>query len=207
MKIIPVILCGGSGTRLWPLSRKSYPKQFLSLVSENSLFQDTLYRAKCLTDEEAIVVTSDDYRFLAAEQITSAGAEPGAIILEPVQRNTAPAIAAAAIQALNQSHGEAPLLLVLPADHSIRDIDNFSSIVSDSIKSAEAGKLVTFGIKPTHPETGYGYIKTGKRLNSNGGYIVKQFIEKPSLDKAERFFESGDYYWNSGMFLFRADLS
>ncbi len=205
MKIIPVILCGGSGTRLWPLSRKSHPKQFLSLTSEKSLFQETLIRSSKVTDESPTIITGNDYRFLAAEQIAEVGLVAGNIILEPIQRNTAPAIAAAAIQAMKQSNSETPLLLILPADHNIKDTEAFEQAVQKAAAAAKNGKLVTFGITPDRPETGYGYIRAEQNKNTRTDRKVEEFVEKPNLDTAKKYVKSGNYYWNSGMFLFRAD--
>ncbi|MCB1754089.1 MAG: mannose-1-phosphate guanylyltransferase/mannose-6-phosphate isomerase [Gammaproteobacteria bacterium] len=205
MKLIPVVLCGGSGTRLWPLSRKSYPKQFLSLVSNQSLFQDTLKRAAAVTSQKPLVITNNEYRFLVAEQVAQCETQASSIMLEPVSRNTAPAIAAAAIEAIQQNKGEAPLLLVLPADHVIHDTKAFADSVSEAVEAAEKGKLVTFGIVPDKPETGYGYIQARDQIESHGARQVEKFVEKPDLEKAVEYLNAGNYFWNSGMFLFRAD--
>ena len=194
--IIPVILCGGSGTRLWPLSRKLYPKQFISLVNDNTLFQNTILR---LPKEVAnpIVVCNEEYRFLAAEQLRKINKDSNNIILEPIGKNTAPAIALAALAAGNDT-----LLLVLPADHIIEDEEYFNKLVLDTSPLAESGKLITFGVVPTKAHTGYGYIKSGRKLDN--GFVVDQFMEKPSIQNAKRYFESGEYYWNSGIFLFNS---
>ena len=194
--IIPVILCGGSGTRLWPISRKLYPKQFISLVNDKTLFQDTILR---LPKEAAnpIIICNEDYRFLAAEQLRQINKDSNGIILEPIGKNTAPAIALAAL-----NNGNDPLLLVLPADHIIEDKEYFNKLVLEAVPLAESGKLVTFGVIPTEAHTGYGYIKGGRRLNV--GLTVDQFVEKPSTQDAKQYFESGKYYWNSGIFLFKA---
>ena len=194
--IIPVILCGGSGTRLWPLSRKLYPKQFISLVNDNTLFQNTILR---LPKEVAnpIVVCNEEYRFLAAEQLRQINKHSNNIILEPISKNTAPAIALAALSAGNDT-----LLLVLPADHVIEDEEYFNKLVLEAVPLAESGKLVTFGVVPTKAHTGYGYIKSGRKLDI--GRVVDQFMEKPSTQNAKKYFESGEYYWNSGIFLFNA---
>jgi mannose-1-phosphate guanylyltransferase len=194
--ITPVILCGGSGTRLWPLSRKLYPKQFISLVNENTLFQNTILR---LPNEAVnpIVVCNEEYRFLAAEQLRQINKYSNNIILEPIAKNTAPAIALAAISA-----GKDALLLVLPADHIIENEEYFNKLVLTAIPLAESGKLITFGVAPSEPHTGYGYIKSGRKLDI--GHTVEQFIEKPSIQNAKQYFESGDYYWNSGIFLFNS---
>ena len=194
--IIPVILCGGSGTRLWPLSRKLYPKQFISLVNDNTLFQNTLLRLPKEV-ENPIVVCNEEYRFLAAEQLRQINKHSNNIILEPISKNTAPAIALAALAAANDT-----LLLVLPADHVIEDEEYFNKLVLEAMPLAKSGKLVTFGIVPTKAHTGYGYIKSGRKLDI--GFIVDQFMEKPSTQHAKKYFESGEYYWNSGIFLFNS---
>ncbi len=207
MNLIPVILCGGSGTRLWPLSRKSYPKQFLSLASEKSLFQDTLTRATIVSDAEAIVITNNDYRFLAAEQIKQSEPESsvGEIILEPDAKNTAPAIAVAALKALNHNKRGSPYLLVMPADHAIVNTQAFIESVQQAKSAAQKGKLVTFGIVPDKPETGYGYIQSATINTDSSALAVKQFVEKPELKTAKKYLEEGNYFWNSGIFLFRAE--
>jgi mannose-1-phosphate guanylyltransferase len=194
--IIPVILCGGSGTRLWPISRKLYPKQFISLVNDNTLFQDTILRLPKEV-ENPIIICNEDYRFLAAEQLRQINKDSNNIILEPIGKNTAPAIALAALATGNES-----LLLVLPADHLIKDKEYFNKLVLEAIPLAESGKLVTFGVVPTEAHTGYGYIKGGKKIDA--GLVVDQFMEKPSTKNAKEYFESGEYYWNSGIFLFNA---
>jgi len=195
-----VLLSGGSGTRLWPLSREAYPKQFLALAGENTLFQDTWQRASALAEGCApIVVANEEHRFLAAEQLRRIGVEHAPILLEPVGRNTAPAIAAAAFKAC--AEGDDPLLLVLPSDHVVRDVPAFHAAVRAALPVAEAGALVTFGITPDAPETGYGYIHAA---NGSGVRDVLQFVEKPDAATAQHYLERGDHYWNSGMFLFRA---
>jgi mannose-1-phosphate guanylyltransferase / mannose-6-phosphate isomerase len=201
--LIPLILSGGSGTRLWPISRKNLPKQFLSLAGSETLFQQTVERALGLTDAAApVVVASDDHRFLAAEQLLTLGIRNANILLEPVARNTAPAIAVGALQAMTRD--PKAILLVLPADHLIGDAASFSEAVAKARPLAEKGWLVTFGIRPDRPETGFGYIRRGKALDEST-FQVEQFVEKPRLDLAERYVASGDYDWNSGMFMFRAD--
>lgn len=206
MNLVPVILCGGSGTRLWPLSRKSYPKQFLPLSGERSLFQDTLQRASLVSDSSSIVITNNDYRFLVAEQVDQAQADVSQIILEPDAKNTAPAIAVAALEAINHSNGETPYLLVLPADHAVQDCSAFSQAVREAQNAALDDKLVTFGIVPDKAETGYGYIQAAIQESKGSARPVEQFVEKPILEKAEEYLVAGNYFWNSGMFLFRADL-
>lgn len=197
--IVPVILSGGSGTRLWPLSREAYPKQFLPLVGDDTMLQATWKRVAAIADAAPIVVANQEHRFMAAEQLRECGADPSALILEPMGRNTAPAIAIAALQAL--SDGNDALLLVLPSDHVVRDSDAFHAAVRVAVKAAEDGKLVTFGIMPTAPETGYGYINA---RGSDDVRPVERFVEKPDLATAEQYVESGEYFWNSGMFLFKA---
>jgi mannose-1-phosphate guanylyltransferase/mannose-6-phosphate isomerase len=198
--LVPVILSGGSGTRLWPASREAHPKQFLPLVGDNSLLQSTWLRLAGLPDAAApIVVGNEEHRFLVAEQLRAVGATPSAIILEPVARNTAPAIAVAALVAL--AEGNDPLLLVLPSDHLIRDEAGFRAAVQQARPAAEAGALVTFGIVPDGPETGFGYIKAGL---GEGVRPVERFVEKPDYATAQVYVASGEYFWNSGMFLFRA---
>ena len=200
--LIPVILSGGSGTRLWPLSRKNLPKQFLPLAGDSTLFQQTVARAKTLPGAVSpIVVCSEDHRFLVAEQLQMLGVSDASILLEPVARNTAPAIALAALQALSRDPDAT--LLVLPADHLIGDTDSFSDAVRRALPLAADGWLVTFGIRPDAPETGFGYIRRGNPLNDSG-YQVDAFVEKPDRATAESYLETGAYDWNSGMFLFRA---
>ncbi|MEQ5767644.1 mannose-1-phosphate guanylyltransferase/mannose-6-phosphate isomerase [Halomonas sp. H33-56] len=199
--IIPVILAGGSGTRLWPLSRSMYPKQFLRLLGRKSMLQETINRLKPFDSDNAIVIGNEEHRFLIAEQLRGCGLRSVDILLEPQGRNTAPAIALAAHQAVNK-HPEA-MLLVLSADHAIGDTGLFFDLINESAKVAASGKLVTFGVNPTRAETGYGYIERGKSVG-DGGYEVLRFIEKPNLQTAEKLFAESGYYWNSGIFLFRA---
>lgn len=202
--ILPVILSGGSGTRLWPLSRSGYPKQFLALTSEYSLFQETLRRLVGLHNTLApMVVCNDEHRFFIAEQAQAIRCGLSSILLEPAAKNTAPAIALAAIKA--QEDGKDPLLLVLPSDHVFANPAAFHAAVRDAAKVAEAGYLVTFGIVPDRPETGYGYIQASTAL-PEGGQSVKRFVEKPDRDTAQIYLDAGDYTWNSGMFLFRASV-
>ncbi|HIF9056732.1 TPA: mannose-1-phosphate guanylyltransferase/mannose-6-phosphate isomerase [Photobacterium damselae] len=201
MNIKPVIMAGGSGTRLWPLSRTHYPKQFIPLVNEHSMLQNTVSRLNKLSITDSIVICNDDHRFIVAEQLRSFGINNASIILEPIGRNTAPAIALAAFKSI-QSNDD-PLLLVLAADHIITNEDAFADSVNTAVKSALDGMLVTFGIVPTHPETGYGYIKQGKAIGL-GLNTVEAFVEKPNKEKAQEYFKSGLYSWNSGIFLFKA---
>jgi mannose-1-phosphate guanylyltransferase/mannose-6-phosphate isomerase len=195
----PVLLSGGSGTRLWPLSREAYPKQFLALAGEDTMLQATWQRVAELADAPPIVVAGEDHRFLVAEQLRQVGAPVPAILLEPVGRNTAPAIAAAAMQALRD--GGDPLLLVLPSDHVVRDADAFRAAVQAAMPAAAQGALVTFGIVPDAPETGFGYIQAAA---GDGVRKVLRFVEKPDATTAQGYLDAGGYYWNSGMFLLRA---
>lgn len=197
--IVPVILSGGSGTRLWPLSREAYPKQFLPLVGDDTMLQATWKRVASIAGAAPIVVANQEHRFMAAEQLRECKVLPQALILEPVGRNTAPAIAIAALQAM--ADGNDALLLVLPSDHVVRNETAFHAAVKQAAIAAEAGKLVTFGIVPTPPETGYGYIKAAA---GEGVRAVDRFVEKPDLATAEQYVASGEYFWNSGMFLFKA---
>lgn len=203
-KLQPVLLSGGSGTRLWPLSREAYPKQFLPLAGDDTMLQATWQRVAAIAEAAPIVVAGEDHRFLVAEQLRQIGAPTPAIVLEPLGRNTAPAIAAAALQAL--AGGEDPLLLVLPSDHVVRDGQAFRAAVRLAMPAAEAGALVTFGIVPDAPETGFGYIhaEAGEAGNGDGVRKVLRFVEKPDSATAQSYLEAGGYYWNSGMFLLRA---
>lgn len=200
--ILPVIMAGGSGTRMWPLSRNQFPKQFLTVHGENSMFQETILRLKDLAASPATIICNEDHRFSVAEQLRIVNIESSGIILEPVGRNTAPAIALAALNALNK--GQDPLLLILTADHFIKNEKAFTESVRNAVPFAESGKLVTFGIVPTAPETGYGYIKRGSELGDSEGFNVDEFVEKPNDSAAQQYLDSGQYYWNSGMFLFKA---
>ena len=203
--ITPVILSGGSGTRLWPLSREAHPKQFLPVIGERSLLQATAQRLQGLNASAPIVVANESHRFLVAEQLQELGLKAGALLLEPVGRNTAPAIAAAAYQAM--AADEHAVLLVMPSDHAIRDIAGFQAAVAKALPIAEKGgfdnrgAIVTFGIVPDAPETGFGYIKASA---GEGVRAIERFVEKPDAETAQAYVASGDYFWNSGMFLFKA---
>ena len=205
--LVPVILSGGSCTRLWPLSRELYPKQLLPLVGERTMLQDTALRLVGMADVAApVVVCNEQQRFMVAEQLRQVAVHPQSIVLEPVGRNTAPAVAIAAMAAIAGQEGsdpsDDPLLLVLPADHVIRDVGAFQAAVIKALPAAREGRLVTFGIVPTHPETGYGYIRKGE---GPGPVVpVAEFVEKPDADRATQFLASRNYLWNSGMFLFSA---
>jgi mannose-1-phosphate guanylyltransferase / mannose-6-phosphate isomerase len=200
--LIPLILSGGSGTRLWPVSRKNLPKQFLALAGKGTLFQQTVARTRPLPQVTApIVVAGEDHRFLAADQLLEVGIQNATIVLEPLARNTAPAIALGALQALERDVDA--LLLVLPADHLIGDTVAFVDAVKQAMPLAEKGWLVTFGVRPDRPETGFGYIRRGEAIDEHG-YRVEQFVEKPDLVTAESYLADGGYDWNSGMFLFKA---
>jgi len=203
--IIPVILSGGSGTRLWPLSRALRPKQLLSLVSDSTMIQDTVSRLNGIEELAApIIVCNDEHRFMIAEQMREIGIDPSAIILEPFGRNTAPAVAISAMKA-NEIAGEDVVILVLPADHVIQNIKAFHKAVDTGYQAALDDKLVTFGIIPGSPETGYGYIKAGNATDNNADVLqVEKFVEKPDKETAESYIEQGSYYWNSGMFMFKA---
>jgi mannose-1-phosphate guanylyltransferase/mannose-6-phosphate isomerase len=207
--IIPVILSGGSGTRLWPLSRQEYPKQLLPLVDDLSLLQNTALRLQGISGEGApLVICNHSHRFIVAEQLRQIGRPPSAIILEPVGRNTAPAVAVAALHAREQ--GQDPILGIMPSDHVIRDRTAFSRAMEPAVALAEGGALVTFGIVPDRAETGFGYIRKGDRLALPGepestpaAFAVERFVEKPDRATAEAYLASGEYTWNSGMFLFK----
>ncbi|PLX85630.1 MAG: mannose-1-phosphate guanylyltransferase/mannose-6-phosphate isomerase [Desulfuromonas sp.] len=222
--LVPIILSGGAGTRLWPLSRELYPKQLLPLVGDKTMLQNTVSRLEGISGlAEPAVVCNENHRFMVAEQLKQLGRAPSAIILEPVGRNTAPAVAVAAFQAMEG--GEDPLLLVLPADHVVRQAEGLRRVIESAVPLAEQGKLITFGIVPTGPETGYGYIRAGAPLESRKleagsvklegapvtghasrvtAFAVSRFVEKPDLETARSYIDSGDYSWNSGMFMFKA---
>ncbi|MBK1717629.1 mannose-1-phosphate guanylyltransferase/mannose-6-phosphate isomerase [Thiocystis violacea] len=217
MLLQPVILSGGSGTRLWPLSREAYPKQFLPLTSEHTMLQETVRRIDGLSAEhprlaigqlDPLVVCNDSHRFLVAEQLRLIGRRPARIVLEPKGRNTAPALTLAALAA--SGPGEDPVLLVMPADHVIRNEPGFRAAVADAYAIASEGSVVTFGIVPGKPETGYGYIRQGQALRMEGlsgsAYALDGFVEKPDVETARRYLSTGEYLWNSGIFVLRASV-
>lgn len=201
--ITPIILAGGTGSRLWPKSRAALPKQFLSLTSENTMLQDTILRLPSADMNAPMLICNEDHRFLAAEQLRTVGIEHSGIVLEPVGRNTAPAIAVAAMLALK--NGDDPLLLVLAADHLISQHHAFAEAIANAQTLASTGKLVTFGVVPTEAHTGYGYIKAGKELTATG-FEVSEFVEKPNLATAQAYLDGKQHFWNSGMFLFKASV-
>lgn len=204
--LIPVVLSGGSGTRLWPLSREKYPKQLLPLIGEDSLLQATVRRMEGLTGVKLgapLVVCNEEYRFVIAEQLRLIGTK-GAILLEPVGRNTAPALTLAALAALRE--GGDPILLVMPADHVIVDIKSFQAAVHKGLGLAAEGEVVTFGIKPDSPETGYGYIQSGEPRDEEGACRIARFVEKPDRVTAQAYLDAGLYFWNSGLFMLQASV-
>ncbi|WP_037313001.1 mannose-1-phosphate guanylyltransferase/mannose-6-phosphate isomerase [Ruegeria halocynthiae] len=207
MLITPVLLCGGSGTRLWPLSRKSYPKQFVPLVGDETLFQASALRlsgvGSGLEFASPMVVTNTDFRFIVAEQLVAIGIDPGTILIEPEGRNTAPAILAAALHAF--SADQDAVLLVAPSDHVVPDADAFRAAVVRGLDALKQGKLVTFGITPTHAETAYGYLELAETPDNSGAPVpLKQFVEKPDAQRAAEMLAAGNFKWNAGIFLFRA---
>ncbi len=208
MQLQPVILCGGSGTRLWPASRENYPKQLLPLLGEESMLQATLHRLDGFGKAQVappLVVGNEEYRFLIAEQLRSAGVEHKRLLLEPVGRNTAPAVTLAASIAL--ANGTDPVLLVMPADHVIGDPEAFRAAVAAGLGPAQDGVFVTFGVKPSRAETGYGYLRRGAADTAHPGtFMLEAFVEKPDAATAQAYLASGDYLWNSGIFLFRASV-
>ncbi len=207
-ELLPVILCGGSGTRLWPLSRETYPKQFLSLAGEQTMLQDTALRLQGMPAHvplasAPILVCNAEHRFLAAGQLAAIGIAQPQIVLEPTGRNTAPALTLAALQAT--AHGADPLLLAMPADHVVTDRPALHAAVAQAHAVASAGAMVTFGIVPNRPETGYGYIQRGA-AQDRGAYAIASFAEKPDAATAQRYLDSGEYLWNAGLFLVRASV-
>ena len=204
MKLYPVILSGGSGSRLWPLSREHYPKPLLPLVSDKTLLQETACRLDAMPDlGDAVYVCNEEHRFLLAEQVAQLGKTPATIILEPEGRNTAPALTLAALYLVKQDPDA--MMVVMPADHVMTEPQQFAAAVEQGSDNAEQGALVTFGIVPESPETGYGYIKRDAQIGSSSAYTVARFVEKPDRQTAEQYVSEGDYYWNSGIFLMRAD--
>ena len=201
MTIIPIILSGGAGTRLWPLSWGDHPKQFLPLVSERTMIQETLLRLKGLELGSPIISCGEGHRFMVAQQIGEVSDKKPTIILEPMAKNTAPAIAAACCAAMKQDKDA--VVVVLPSDHVIADVPAFQNAVKAAALNAEKGALVTFGIVPTFPATGYGYVKAAG-AETDGAYTLERFVEKPCLEKAQEYLASGEYAWNSGMFVFKA---
>ncbi len=201
MMIIPIILSGGAGTRLWPLSWGDHPKQFLPLISDKTMIQETLLRLDGLETGNPIISCGEGHRFLVAQQIGEITNKKPVILLEPMAKNTAPAIAAACCAAMKQDKNA--VVVVLPSDHVIADVKAFQNAVMTAAKEAEKGSLVTFGILPTFPSTGYGYVKaSGEEVD--GAYTLEKFVEKPCLEKAQEYLASGEYSWNSGMFVFKA---
>ncbi|MCX8520839.1 MAG: mannose-1-phosphate guanylyltransferase/mannose-6-phosphate isomerase [Rhodoferax sp.] len=206
MLIQPVILSGGSGTRLWPLSREKYPKQLLPLLGADSLLQATVRRVDGIQGLQLaapMVVCNEEYRFVIAEQLRLMD-KPGTVVLEPVGRNTAPALAIAALAASRQ--GQDPVLLVMPADHLIQDTAAFQNVVRQGSQLAQDGAIVTFGITPDAPETGYGYIQAGAHFQQSGAACITRFVEKPDLPTAQDYLRQGNYLWNSGLFMVRASV-
>ena len=206
MLVQPVVLSGGSGTRLWPLSREKYPKQLLPLIGEDSLLQATVRRVEGIADVQLaapMVVSNEEYRFVIAEQLRLMG-KPGSIVLEPIGRNTAPALTLAALAAMRE--GADPILLVMPADHVILDVPAFQAVVRQGAALADEGIVVTFGIAPDSPETGYGYIQTGFALGKGNACQIGRFVEKPDLATAQSYVDAGTYLWNSGLFMMRASI-
>ena len=204
--LIPVVLSGGSGTRLWPLSREKYPKQLLPLIGEDSLLQATVRRMEGLADVQLgapLIVCNEEYRFVIAEQLRLMG-KRGTILLEPMGRNTAPALTLAALATVRE--GNDPILLVMPADHVILDKMNFQKVVRKGMALAADGAVITFGIKPDSPETGYGYIQSGEPIGNDGACRITRFVEKPDVATAQTYLDSGFYFWNSGLFMLRASV-
>lgn len=211
INVTPVILCGGSGTRLWPLSRTGFPKQFLSLTGKESLFQQAALRLRSMgsTDIQVaapLIITGENHRFLASEQLREIGVELGRVLLEPVGRNTAPALTLAALEAMEG--GADPVLVVAPADQTVVNAAAFTSAMQQSVVEAANGVIVILGVAPDRPETGYGYIKTASPLRSKAevSHLVQRFVEKPDANTAQTYLNEGDYYWNAGMFVLKASV-
>lgn len=209
LSVRPVILCGGSGTRLWPLSRAGFPKQFLVLSGTDSLFQQALLRINGLVADDislgqALIVTNEEHRFLALDQLRDIKQNSATLLLEPAGRNTAPALALAALEA--SQNGQDPILVVSPADQTVSDMAAFTTALRQSIRAAAGGAIVVLGITPDHPETGYGYIQHKEIVGGQGEYKVAQFVEKPDAETAISYLESGNFFWNSGMFVLRASI-
>jgi mannose-1-phosphate guanylyltransferase / mannose-6-phosphate isomerase len=213
--ILPVILCGGSGTRLWPLSRAGFPKQFLSLAGDATLFQQAVERlAGVSNNTPPLIVGNEDHRFLAMEQLREIGVTPAAMLLEPVGRNTAPALTMAALAAMEaMASGDDPVLVVTPADQTIGDVAVFASAMHEAIERARVGEIVILGVTPTAPHTGYGYIQAGDACAGDyaddcakSALVVRRFVEKPDLATAQSYLDAGHYFWNAGMFVLRASV-
>ena len=198
--MLPVILSGGSGTRLWPLSRRDFPKQFQPLLSKKTLFQETIERVYQAAKQDPLIVCNEEHRFIVAEQMREQNIKPKAIILEPIGRNTAPAIAVASFSVIDSD----PILLVCPSDHYIPNTEVFSQTMEEGKHFAKKGKFVCFGITPTTPRTGFGYILASEDVKHPKGHTIKKFIEKPCFEDAKEFLTAGSYFWNSGIFLFKA---
>jgi mannose-1-phosphate guanylyltransferase/mannose-6-phosphate isomerase len=198
--IVPIILCGGSGTRLWPLSRKSYPKQFVPLVGDKTLFQGSALRMTGSQFANPLIITNSDFRFIVTEQLKEVGIDPSAILIEPEGRNTAPAVLAAALYLAKQD--PETVMLVAPSDHVVPDTKTFQDAVATGLTAVTNGKLVTFGITPTHAETAYGYLELSE-IPTGGPVTLKRFVEKPAVSRAEEMIKSGSFLWNAGIFLFK----
>ena len=206
MTLLPVLLAGGAGSRLWPLSREHYPKQFLALTNSLSLLQNTALRTQTLSNVVSpLAICAESHRFIVAEQLRAVNMSGAKVLLEPEGRNTGPATTCAALLAA-ELYGPDTILFVMAADHTIPDEAAFVTASAIAVETAKAGHIVSFGIQPTHPETGFGYIRAGAALPVEGARLIAEFVEKPPLAKAKEFLEAGNYYWNGGMFLFRADV-
>ena len=209
INVSPVILCGGSGTRLWPLSRTGFPKQFLCLTGQDSQFQQAAARfselsSTHITVSPLLLVAGEDHRFLAAEQLREAGIPLGQTLLEPSGRNTAPALTLAALAA--QSTGQDPVLVVTPADQTVTDAAAFTLAIQQAIYEAASGTIVILGVKPDRPETGYGYIQANDYSGSTSAHLVQRFVEKPDAATAQSYLDAGGYFWNAGMFVLKASV-